>query len=76
MWWPFKKKEKEPEAAPEAKFAIGDRVYFKHRGDRTIGHIYRAYKGEDGGVVYDVQVGGQCPYFLYAMKEDLLNLQN
>ena len=74
MWWLFKKKEKVL-PVPDSKFVPGDRVYFKHRGDRTTGHIYRVYAGENGEVLYDVQVGGQCPYFLYGMKEELLNLQ-
>lgn len=76
MWWPFKKKKKDPEPVVESRFQVGDRVYFKHRGDRTIGHIWRIYAGENGEVLIDVQVGGQCPYILYGMKEELFNLQN
>lgn len=74
MWWPFhKKKESEPEPVTGAKFLPGEDVYFKHRGDRTYGRIYRVYTGENGEILYDVQVGGQCPYFLYGMKEEALN---
>ena len=73
MWWPFKKKEtKKP--APESKFHFGDPVYFKHRGDRTVGRIYDVYAAEDGSVLYEVQVGGQCPYVLHDMKEEELTL--
>jgi len=71
MWWPFKKKT--PEPVIESKFQPGDRVYFKHRGDRTYGRIYRVFAGKDGEVLYDIQVGGQCPYFLYEMKEEVLS---
>lgn len=73
MWWPFKKKE--PEPVISAKFQAGDRVWFRHRGDRTTGHVYRVFAGENGEALYDVQVGGQCPYFLYGKKEEELNFQ-
>lgn len=73
MCFPWKKK---PDGIPvtNAQFAIGDRVVFKHRGDRTIGHIYRVYAKEPGKVIYDIQVGGQCPYMLYEMEEDKLSI--
>ena len=73
MWWPFKKKEtKKP--ASDSRFQFGDPVYFKHRGDRTVGRIYDVYAAEDGSVLYEVQVGGQCPYVLHDMKEEELTL--
>ena len=76
MWWPFKKKTKEPEPVTGSKFLPGDDVYFKHRGDRTYGRICRVYSGECGEILYDVQVGGQCPYFLYGKKEEDLTFHH
>jgi len=73
MCLPFRKKEKGIFVS-NAKFDVGDRVSFKHRGDRTIGHIYRVYAKEPSKVVYDIQVGGQCPYMLYEMDEEILTI--
>ena len=72
----FKKKEKGPVEVNDGVFKKDDLVYFQHRGDRTYGHIRRAYRGEDGNTLYDVQVGGQCPYILYGKREEDLHLKN
>ena len=75
MFWPFKKKKKIEEVT-DGKFKRNDFVYFQHRGDRTFGYVVKAYKAEDGSTVYDIQVGGQCPYFLYGKKEDDLHIKD
>lgn len=71
--WPFGKKKKEKPVVG-AKFVLGDDVYFMRRGEKTYGRIYRVFTGEDGEILYDVQVAGQCPYFLYGMKEEAFTL--
>lgn len=76
MFGLFKRKKKEPEEIYDGLFRKGDLVYFRHRGDRTYGHIRRAYRSEEGETLYDVQVGGQCPYILYGKKEEDLHLKN
>ena len=73
MIWPFGKKKEKEYPVDNSLFAAGHRVYFVHRGDRTYGKVSRVYKKEDDIVLYDIQVGGQCPYFRYGMKEEELH---
>ena len=71
-FWPFRKKQK---IVVDGKFQEGQLVYFLHREERIVGYVYNVYAGEDGGVLYDVQVGGQCPYIRYGLKEEDVHLQ-
>ena len=72
--WPFKKKKK-AEPITDAKFALGDFVYFRYRDELTFGWIYAIKKDAVGKVIYDVQVGGQCPAVLHDLPEDKLKLK-
>ena len=72
--WPFKKKKKE-EPITGNKFAIGDFVYFRRRDELTFGWIYAIKKDASGNIIYDVQVGGQCPAVLHDLPEDKLKLK-
>lgn len=36
-------------------------VRFRHRGEICPGVIYGMEQNEDGSVVYEVQIGGECP---------------
>lgn len=68
-----KKKEKYPDAAIYKK---GDFVNFRYRDELYFGYIFMAYVDENGKVTYTIQIGGQCPSFLYDYKEeDILGLK-
>ena len=63
----FRRKKKEKEII-NSKFHIGDNVKFKNRlGDFVYGAIHNVKKKDDK-ILYDVQVGGECPY----IKTDIL----
>ena len=64
----FKRK---PKKVIESKFHDGEYVRFRYRGELTTGWIYNIYENE-GGVIYDIQIGGQCPAILYGFKEEQL----
>jgi hypothetical protein len=67
--WPFKKKVKE-EFIEEAKFKIEEFVSFRHRNDLKCGYIYKIKKNDDGSIVYDIQIGGECPAIVNNIPED------
>ena len=66
-------KDKYPE---NAKYKKGDFVNFRHRGDLSFGYIYEAFEDKEGNISYTIQLGGQCPAFLYNWKEeDIIGLK-
>ena len=58
----FKRKEKYPLGV---KYNKGDFVNFRYRDELYFGYIFMAYVGEDKKITYTIQLGGQCPSFLY-----------
>ena len=69
----FKKKDKYPE---NAKYKKGDFVNFRRRGDLCFGYIYEAFIRDDGGIIYTIQIGGQCPALIYNWREeDIIGLK-
>ncbi len=62
----FKKKPIYPEIA---KYKIRDFVRFRHRGELHFGFIHEA-RVENGEVLYTIQMGGECPTFVYNYKEE------
>ena len=66
MCW-FKKKKKA--AVIGAKFHIGQQISFKYRGDMTPGTIYDIKYDENQNIIYDVQIGGECPAVIPYIKE-------
>lgn len=66
----FKKKPKKPAWPEEAKYKFRDFVRFRHRGELRHGFIYEARVDEDGKVLYTIQMGGECPTFVYNYKEE------
>lgn len=65
----FKKKSNKPEWPEEAKYKPRDFVRFRHRGELHFGFVNEA-RVEDGEVLYTLQMGGECPTFVYNYKED------
>ena len=65
----FKKKPRKPDWPEEAKYKVRDFVRFRHRGELHFGFIHEA-RVENGEVIYTIQMGGECPTFVYNYKED------
>ena len=65
----FKKKPKKPAWPEEAKYKFRDFVRFRHRGELRHGFIYEA-RMENGEVIYTIQMGGECPTFVYNYSEE------
>ena len=63
----FKKKNKYPE---QAKYKKGDFVNFRYRDELNFGYIYEAKVDENNKVLYDIQIGGQCPQVIPNYKEE------
>ena len=64
----FKKKKKEP---INSRYLVGDPVRFRNSRDELInGYVYSITKGKDDVIYYEVQVGGECPYFVKGIPED------
>ena len=62
----FKRKEKYPIGV---KYNEGDFVNFRYRNELYFGYIFEAFLKEDK-IVYTIQLGGQCPSFIYEYKEE------
>ena len=52
------------------KFELGEPVRFRYRGEICPGYIYKVYLDKDQKVVYDVQIGGECPTVIVNIKEE------
>lgn len=65
--WPFKKKVKK---VIDSKYKKGDFVRFMYDGEQTYGYIYEIKEAPDGSVIYDIQVGAQCPWIAPNIKEE------
>jgi hypothetical protein len=61
----------------EAKYRKGDFVNFRRRGELWFGWIYDAKRDkQSGAITYTIQIGGQCPSFVYEYKEeDIIGLK-
>lgn len=66
----FKKKNKKSAYPENARYLLGDFVRFRHRGELHFGFIYEARVDDDGKVIYTLQMGGECPTFIYNYKEE------
>ena len=62
----FRRKNKYPEIA---KYKKGYFVNFRYRNELYFGYIFEAFLKEDK-IVYTIQLGGQCPSFIYEYKEE------
>ena len=68
MCWFKKKKKQEP--IVHGRFIKGQNVKFHYRDDVCPGIIYDVKLDSEGLVVYDVQIGGECPAVIKDVKED------
>lgn len=53
-----------------SKFVKGEMVSFHFRDDLVFGYVYCIKLNKDGSIIYDVQLGGQCPAIIYGLKEE------
>ena len=68
----FRRKNKFPD---NTKYKKGDFVNFRYRNELYFGYIYMAYIKDDK-VTYTIQIGGQCPSFIYDYREeDIIGLK-
>ena len=71
MFWDIFKKKSNKSAWPEnALYRLGDFVRFRHRGEMHFGFVYEVRADDDGSFVYTLQMGGECPTFIYNYKEE------
>ncbi len=66
----FKKKSNKNAWPEKAKYKFRDFVRFRHRGELHFGFIHEARVEDDGTVIYTIQMGGECPTFVYNYKEE------
>ena len=66
----FKKKTKKATYPENAKYKLRDFVRFRHRGELHFGFIHEAHTDESGSILYTIQMGGECPTFVYNYKEE------
>lgn len=69
----FLRRKKKPKI--EAKFHLGDSVRFRYKDELYFGWIYEIHAENSACVIYDVQVGGQCPMIIKNIKEEELTLR-
>lgn len=66
----FKKRSGKGGYPEQAKYKLRDFVRFRHRGEVRFGFIHEARVDEDGTVLYTIQMGGECPTFVYNYSEE------
>ena len=71
MFFDIFKKKLPKNAWPEnAKYKPRDFVRFRHRGELHFGFVHEATTNDVGEIIYTLQMGGECPTFVYNYKED------
>ena len=65
-------KKKKQEVIIHSAFVKGQNVKFKYRGDVCPGIIYDVKLDNDENVVYDIQIGGECPAIIKDVKEEII----
>lgn len=65
----FKKKKKEVIVGLYKK---GDNINFPFKNEMTPGIIYDIKKDEAGEIIYDIQIGGECPAIIHGIKEKFI----
>lgn len=62
-------KKKKPKKVLNSIFKKDDFVRFMDHGEMTYGYIYEIKEAEDGSILYDIQVGAQCPWVAHDIPE-------
>ena len=53
-------------------YKIGQFVHFRYRDELYFGYVNWIYKGTNNEILYDIQVGGQCPAIIKGIREDII----
>ena len=67
--WPFKRK---PKKVINCLYQPGIFVRFMQRGEMCYGTIWNVKETEEGKILYDIQVGAQCPWFAEDIPEEII----
>lgn len=70
----FKKKKKV--VITNNKYQVGQFVSFRYKGEVCPGVIYDIKLDKDDNVIYDVQVGGECPFIVNNVEEKIIFIKN
>ena len=73
MCW-FKKKKKKVINFSH-RFNVGDAVNYRYKDELNPGIIYDINLTEDNKVIYDIQIGGECPVIVYGIEEEKIFLR-
>ena len=65
----FKKKNKK-EPITGNKYQVGQTVRFRYKGEICPGYIYEVKQDDNKNIIYDVQIGGECPAIIVNIKEE------
>lgn len=65
----FFKKKKEKIVVIGNKYKVNDFVHFKYRGEVAPGYIYDVRYGDVENIIYDIQIGGECPAIIKDVEE-------
>ena len=65
----FKKKKNNKRQPDEYLYEIGSIIRFKYRGDVTNAYVYDVYLNDEDQIVYDLQIGGECPVVIKGILE-------
>lgn len=53
-------------------YKIGQFVHFRYRDELYFGYVNWIYPGTNNEILYDIQVGGQCPAIIKGIREDTI----
>ena len=65
----FKKKNKKQPVTGN-KYQLGETIRFRYKGEICPGYIYEVKYDSDKNIIYDVQIGGECPTIIVNIKEE------
>ena len=65
----FFKKKKAKIQVTNNKYQVGEFIRFRYKGEVNPGVIYDVEQKEDGSILYQVQIGGECPIIINNVLE-------
>ena len=58
-----------PKIEENTTYKMGQFVHFRYRDELYFGYVNWIYKGLNNEILYDIQVGGQCPAIIKGISE-------
>ena len=62
-------KKKKPKIEINSKFKMGEAISFFYKGDLKFGFVHNIKLSSEGKVIYDIQIGGECPAIINDVRE-------